>query len=949
MNRRTALCCLLVVLSVCGTLTPCRAQGVVLARDSGDGHLLLGELGCVACHQAGPVADHLTFRQAPRLGEVGARITPAYLRAFLTAPHKIKPGTPMPDVLHGLAGDKRTAAVEDLVHFLVSKGGPLERDTSAPARGQIERGKTLYHSVGCVACHEPFAAAPKRKIDPNALPDEDGERKKAVRRVSVPLGDLRLKTTVPALTRFLVNPLHVRPSGRMPSLGLSKREASAIAAYLLSLPGAKAREEAQFTIDAARVKRGRDLFASVGCASCHDTSLHSEPKLLDLRRRGIQVIGVAPKDNRSPNGETPRRAIDNNPRTKYLNFGKAGSGLLITLPDPVLVAALELTSANDSPQRDPAAYLLEGSSDGKVFHTINRQAIAPFADRYVSQSFSFDNTEAYSVYRLTFPALQGGAQTDAMQIADVRLFAAAKPRPGITSTLTATPLAKLKPATAGGCLDARVLAGRPRFALTDAQRTALRSALARTQARRASEGTAAQRIDRMMTAFNCYGCHVRGGKGGPDSGRAAYFGYEKVVDLGDEGRLPPALNEVGAKLTAAGFDDALFDGPRYRTYMATRMPRFGRANLKHLPELFHRADAGKVPAHKPVFAQSMVDDGRRLIGKNALTCVSCHAWGGYRAPGAEGLDLHQAYKRLQPAWFHALLVEPQRLRPRTRMPSAWTDGKSLYPNVQKGDMHRQIDAIWAYLGQGLKAGPPDGIATGKSPFLVPGKEPIVFRTFLDGVSAHAILVGFRQRTHVAFDANRVRMVQAWAGDFISPASAWEGRGGGYARIPTSDIVTFPAGPPLAVLESQSLPWPSDVPKARMGTKRTPPGWRYLGYRYDDQRMPTFLYRAGSVHVEETPTSEARPASGCLIRRFRLRCDEEVKDLYLRVATGKKIEEKKGVYVIDGRLTYRLKIAPTTMPILRTVAGQQELLVPVRFAARPGGKGQEADIVLDLTW
>lgn len=946
MRLRIALFCLLVVLVVSGTLRPCQAQGVVLARGSGDGQLLLGEMGCVACHQAGSTADHLTVKQAPRLADVGARITPAYLRAFLAAPHKVKPGTPMPDVLHGLTGEKHAAAVEDLVHFLAAQGGPLARGKDAPAREQVERGKSLYHSVGCVACHQPFIAAPKRKIDPSAEPDEEG--KKDDHHASVPLGNLFLKTTVAALARFLENPLHVRPSGRMPSLGLSRSEAAAIATYLLSLPGAKAAEEQRFTIDPARVKRGREQFASAGCASCHDTGIHGEPKLLDLRRPGIQVVAVAPRDNRSPNSEDAQRVIDNNPKTKYLNFGKGGSGLLITLPDPAIVTRLELTAANDAPQRDPAAYLLEGSDDGKVFHKIDRRAVPLFADRYASQSFTIDNSEAYLVYRLTFPLLQGGEGADAMQIADVRLFAANKPRPGIASTLTAASLAKLNPAGAGGCLDARVAAGRPRFSLTDAQRTALRSALSGAQ-KTAAPPTAAQRIDRIMTAFNCYGCHVRGGKGGPDSGRAAYFGYEVVVDLGDEGRLPPALNEVGAKLTSTGFEDALFDGARYRTYMATRMPRFGRVNLKHLPELFRQVDAGKISNHKPAFVQSMVHDGRRLIGKSALTCVSCHAWGGYRAPGAEGLDLLQAYKRLQPAWFHALLVEPQRLRPRTRMPSSWPNGKSFYPNVQKGDMHRQIDAIWAYLGQGVKAGAPDGIRTGKSPFLVPDKEPIVFRTFLDGVSAHAILVGFRQRTHVVFDANRVRMVQAWAGDFISPTSAWEGRGGNYAKVPSSDVVTFPAGPPFAVLESQSLPWPKEVPKARMGTRRTPPGWRYLGYRYDDEGVPTFLYRAGSVRVEETPSSECRQASGCLVRRFRLRADEAIRDFYLRVATGKKIEETKSGFVIDGRLTYRLKIAPETKPFIRTVAEQQELLVPIHFAPRPGGKEQGADIVLDLTW
>jgi hypothetical protein len=91
----------------------------------------------------------------------------------------------------------------------------------------------------------------------------------------------------------------------------------------------------------------------------------------------------------------------------------------------------------------------------------------------------------------------------------------------------------------------------------------------------------------------------------------------------------------------------------------------------------------------------------------------------------------------------------------------------------------------------------------------------------------------------------------------------------------------------------------------------------------------------------------------LVRQFRLSADTAVKDLYLRVAVGKSITEKEGAYTIDGRLTYRLKLTPTSKPVIREVAGgqQKELLIPVRFSAvTGGGKGlQEARIELDLTW
>jgi len=951
--KRAMLCLALVLMiGVSGSVgrgadTP---PGLVVGLESQDGHLLLGELGCVACHDPGPAPERLFAKQAPLLGNVGARVTPDYLRAFLVTPQQVKPSTPMPDLLHNMPAEQRQATVDDLVHFLVSLGGPLERRPAAADPKLLERGKALYHSVGCVACHQPFEPPPRHKIDPNAPPPDEEEAKGALKkpRVSVPLGQLAQKTTPQALALFLANPLHVRPSGRMPSLSLTTDEATAISAYLL-------REEkplpaTMFTVDAVKVQRGREVFARVGCASCHDTGIRKQPQGLDLVLLGAAVAGIAPKDNRSPPNESPRQAIDNNPKTKYLNFGKEGSGLILTIPGPpLLVTGLELASANDHPDRDPASYLLEGSLDGKSFTRIEARTLSPFPDRFKAQLLQIENTEAYSVYRLTFPALRGGPGADAMQIGKVRLFAGPKPQPGVAGTLKALPLAKLNPVAEGGCLGGRVAAGKPRFAFSSEQRQALRQALTNLQ-KPAAAVTAEQRLDQTMTALNCYACHRRGNKGGPDAQESGYFVYEVLVDLGDEGRLPPALHEVGAKLTPAGFEDTLLNGLRYRTSMATRMPLFGRANVGHLPELFRQADAGKVPPYKPEFIPRMVEEGRQLAGNKALACVNCHAWAGHRISGAEGLDLLQTVKRLRPEWFHALLVDPQQLKPRTRMPGSWLKGKSFFPEIERGDMHRQIDALWAYLAAGDRGGPPSGLTIlGKTRLLVPGDEPLVFRTFLDGVSAHAILVGFREKTHLAFDANRVRSVLAWSGDFVAPEASWEGRGGMYAKVPSPDMVTFPAGPPLAVIAGPTTRWPADVPKAKMGTNRTPEGWRYLGYRYDDRRMPTFLYRAGSVNVEESPSSDYRQTSGCLIRRFRLTAAEDVKDLYFRVAAGKTITEKDGVYTIDDRLSYRIKAVPPVKPQMRSLDGQQELLVPIAFGMAGENKEREAKLELELTW
>ena len=193
-----------------------RFAGGLKADATASGLLLLGELNCTSCHKATPAIDaRLIRKQGPILDAVGGRVEAAYLRAFLADPHAVKPGTTMPDLLRGWPEAEKTAAVEALTHFLAS-GGELSH--SRPNRKTIVEGGTLYHRVGCVACHG--------RLDDTKAAASDGPR-------PVPLGDLAAKYTIPSLSAFVLDPLKVRPSGRMPGLKLSSQEANAIAQYLL--------------------------------------------------------------------------------------------------------------------------------------------------------------------------------------------------------------------------------------------------------------------------------------------------------------------------------------------------------------------------------------------------------------------------------------------------------------------------------------------------------------------------------------------------------------------------------------------------------------------------------------------------------------------------------------------------------------------------------------------
>src|SRR5687768_7041808 len=64
------------------------------------GQLLIAELNCTSCHSAAGDAPRVAQKDAPDLSTVGARVTPQWIRAYLSDPHKVKPGATMPDIFH---------------------------------------------------------------------------------------------------------------------------------------------------------------------------------------------------------------------------------------------------------------------------------------------------------------------------------------------------------------------------------------------------------------------------------------------------------------------------------------------------------------------------------------------------------------------------------------------------------------------------------------------------------------------------------------------------------------------------------------------------------------------------------------------------------------------------------------------------------------------------------
>jgi mono/diheme cytochrome c family protein len=884
------------------------------AKAQGDamkgGQLLLAELNCISCHHPEPANEaQWSSRKAPLLDGVGGRVRRSYLRKFLADPQAVKPGSTMPRLFAGLSERERQEKVEALVHFLGSLGAPaVER----PDRKFITYGRETYHKIGCVACHGTRdAAGNPLNLQPT----------------SVPLGDLRAKYVLGSLRKFLENPHATRPSGRMPSL-LNGPEAKAVANYLLqdsSLAAAATSGNTKYTYYEGEWEKLPDFARltplAMGRANGFDLTVAPRSNRMALRFEGylrIERTGQYHFHLTSDDGSKlyldDKLVVSNDGvHASTTQTGKA------RLPSGMHKVVVEVFNA-DGPVE------LQVEIEGKG---LGRQELAPLVflgptgtPVKVAPPVDPANDDDFPIRQEL--AAKGQALFASAGCANCHDLTEGKK--AIASTLTATPLAKLK--AEGGCLAAAPTNGLPRYELSAAQRAALAAAL--KAGTPANPLPPAEVIARTLTTFNCYACHQRDKIGGVEEGVSSSFTTTQQ-EMGEEGRVPPPLDGVGTKLTPAYFQRLLDKGAHDRPYMHTRMPGFGAANVGHLVAAFSAVDKLEpVPPVKFAVAPNKVKtDARHLVGGMALGCVKCHTFGGIKAEGVQGIDMRLMPQRLQREWFHRYVADPQKFRSGTRMPAAWVNGQSPLPAILDGTATQQIEAIWVYLSDGSSR-PPAGIGP-HSNILTPEKDTIIYRQFIEGAGTRAIGVGYPEKLNLAFDANNLRLAMIWQGGFLDAGRHWNDRGAGFVPPLGDNLVNMAAGPAFAVLAKDNEPWPTK-------SARELPGYQFLGYRLASDDRPTFLYRIHGVKVEDFPNAVAGKR-GPIFRRTIDLTGVSVANLWFRAVAAGKIETLgDGRFRIDGE--WILRIDAGAAPRLRQINGRTELLVPVRFSDNRAGIVEE---------
>jgi mono/diheme cytochrome c family protein len=226
--------------------------------DAEAGRRIFGALGCAGCHGGVAGAEGV---EAPDLSREGARARPAWLRDYLTAPMPVR-GDGHPDLRGARMPDFRLAPDEAdaLATYLQGLGRSFAGLEETPLTSfETRRTQRLLEGrLARMGCHR--------------IGERGGE-------IGPSLDGVSLRREPAYVLEMVLDPRRAAPGAPMPHQPLRPREASRVARYLLSLPGAGAGparisltdpDHPAWTPRLTSADPGEALYAR-HCAACHGT------------------------------------------------------------------------------------------------------------------------------------------------------------------------------------------------------------------------------------------------------------------------------------------------------------------------------------------------------------------------------------------------------------------------------------------------------------------------------------------------------------------------------------------------------------------------------------------------------------------------------------------------------------------------------------------------------
>ena len=286
-------------------------------------HLFL-EVGCINCHNVDDLRG--SRRVGPDLARVAFKLTPGFVQRWAYFPQKFRPSTRMPHFFeqennnegsdnqfdpHPVLRSQTEVAAISKYLFAVSTELAVSTEwypvlPPEGVTGDVERGRELFRTAGCLACHSNLVEFGEEWITKDLIHREsltaetalyrykgmtaeqrtryamehfstntdtffspektrfDAERDynpPSFSRFAPELSGIGSKVTSDWLYSWLIEPTHYAPDTKMPSMRLTPEEAADIAAYLMTLKNEEF-GQTEFTMDAEAWKMADDqIFA----------------------------------------------------------------------------------------------------------------------------------------------------------------------------------------------------------------------------------------------------------------------------------------------------------------------------------------------------------------------------------------------------------------------------------------------------------------------------------------------------------------------------------------------------------------------------------------------------------------------------------------------------------------------------------------------------------------
>ncbi len=583
----------------------------------------------------------------------------------------------------------------------------------------IATGQKLFENLGCTGCHLVEGLEDLPKVGPY------------LRRIGA-------KVDPSWLTRWVTNPHQFRPSTKMPNFLFTPEQGTAVAAYLLKA-SAKESEEwlAQYPqpsgIDpknAALVARGREITEQIGCKGCHAFAPGEHGPRLGA---GVDEPGAGAA-TAAADGAPPAADGASAAGVRPISASASGTGASGT---PAQEGALR-TSKDIAPN---LANVAEKTSGRWIFHWLENPRHFSPVSRMPSLRLADEDAAAVTSYLLTLgtPKPEPGERLAALgrpeTIADgeklVRKYGCAgchdipgmesESRIGVElSTFGGKTVEELffgdrydvprtwddwtlnKIRTPRTYATERIEQVMPQFDLPDEDIKELKVFLTSrsehivpTKYRYKPNDAAQKQIvdgERLITKYNCTGCHQIEGKGG-----FIRAFYQDNLSL-----APPAFWGEGAKVQPDWLFGFLKSPVPIRPWLKLRMPTFNLSDedAKTIVDYFAARAHNEAPfvyVDTNAIAPENIAAAKQLMSPDYFNCFSCHVQGDKNPEGPpEGWapNLAMAKHRLNPDWIVQWIHDPQKLSPGTKMPSFYPGGPD---DIFGGDEEKQIRAIRDYL------------------------------------------------------------------------------------------------------------------------------------------------------------------------------------------------------------------------------------------------------------